>query len=143
MKKNIRIKNISRFLGMYLGIAFSGFIIGGIAALIGATVMKNSFFGFGGILGSVAGLIIGYPVGVICGIILFRTWIKYNGAIISGILGGLLGAIIILVLAVPLKVDMPVAWTLALYLVVTPLLGTIGFYLGRKPEQKQKHHKRK
>jgi len=58
---------------MLIGIAFSGFIIGGIAALIGATMMKNSFFGFGGILGSVAGLIIGYPVGgrVICGIICF------------------------------------------------------------------------
>ena len=128
---------------MLIGIAFSGFIIGGIAALIGATMMKNSFFGFGGILGSVAGLIIGYPVGVMCGIILFRAWLKYNGAIISGILGCLLGAIIILVLAVPLKLDIPVAWTLALYLVVTPLLGTIGFYLGRKQERKQKHHKRR
>jgi len=142
MKKDRRIKKIGGFLGMAIGIAFSGFIIGGIMALIGVTIIKNSFFGLGGIVGGVAGLVVGYPIGMIIGIILFRAWLKYNGAIISGVLGGLLGAIIVLVLAVPLKLDMPFVLTLTLYLVFTPLFGTIGFYLGRKRERTQKHHKR-
>ena len=143
MKKDNRIKIIASFLGMVTGIAFSGFIVGGIAALIGMTVLKNSLFGLGGIVGGVAGLVVGYPIGVIFGVILFRAWLKYNGAIISGVLGGLLGAIIVLVLAVPLKIDMPFILTLTLYLIFTPLFGTIGFYMGRKRERKQKHHKRK
>jgi hypothetical protein len=143
MKKDNRIKKIARFWGMFIGIAFSGFIIGGILALIGSAIMKDKVFGLGRIVGSVGGLIIGYPVGVICGTILFRTWLKYNGAIISGIFGCLLGAIIILVLVVLLKIVISFVWTLSLYFIAAPLLGTIGFYLGRKPERKQKHRKRK
>ena len=72
MKKDNRIKIIASFLGMVIGIAFAGFIIGGIAALISVTVLKNSLFGLGGIVGGVAGLVVGYPIGVIFGIILFR-----------------------------------------------------------------------
>ena len=127
---------------MVIGIAFTGFVIGGIFALIGSLVMKNTLFGFGGMVGGIGGLVIGYPIGVIGGIIIFRYWIRYNGGIIPGILGSLLGAVIIMVLVVPLKINLPVVWTMTLYLVITPLFGTIGFYLGRKTERKKKHRKR-
>lgn len=144
MKSNPQtLKKIALFLGMLFGTALTGAVAGGIFALIGMLIMKDRLFGLGGIVGSFGGVVIGYPIGVIAGVVLFRKWLKYKGSIPFGVIGCLLGAVIIMVLAVPLRVDIPVAWTLTLYFIAAPLLGAVGFYLGRKTAKKQKRRRRK
>ncbi|MDD5288100.1 MAG: hypothetical protein PHY28_03180 [Dehalococcoidales bacterium] len=143
MKTYPKIRKIALFLGMFFGTALAGFIVGGIFALIGMLIMQNRLLGLGGMVGGFGGAVIGYPIGIICGLLIFRSRLKYAGSRAFGILGCLLGAVIILTLAVPLKIDIPLIWMLTLYCVITPLLGTTGFYLGRKTGKKQKRRKGK
>lgn len=104
--------------------------------------MKDRLLGFGGLVGSAGGAVIGYPIGVAVGIVIFRKWLRYNGSVPFGITGCLVGAVLIMVLAVPLGLDIPVVWMLTFYAIAAPLFGTVGFYLGRKKEKRQKRRRK-
>jgi len=124
-----------KFLVMILGTALVGFVVGGLLALIGGLVIRGGLFGLGSLAGAVVGLLIGYPIGVITGIILFRKLFKYQGSLAYGVLGSLLGAAIPIILAEPLNVNITALWVFITFFIFSPVLGSIGFYLGKKAKK--------
>jgi hypothetical protein len=111
------------------GSAVLGVITGGIAGIIAGLILKDRFFGLGGLVGGAAGMLIGYPAGIINGLILGRKLLKLEGSLWLGILGCLAGSAGFLALAEPLQIV--AAASLTAYFIVAPLLGTGGFLLGR------------
>ena len=78
------------------------------------------------------GMIIGYPVGVITGIILMKRVFHSPGSLLFGILGSILGAILTIGLPEPLNLNINPDILFVAFFLSVPLLGMAGFRLKRK-----------
>jgi hypothetical protein len=120
------------YFGMFLSASVTGFIFGLIGAFIGAAMFRGELFGFGDLAGALAGIIIGYPIGVIAGIFLVSRVARYRGSVALGFTGSILGGVLTMGLAEPLNLNINANLLFALFFIVPPLLGTIGFHLKLK-----------
>jgi hypothetical protein len=123
------IKKVAVFSGMVIAIAIIGAIFGFLAALIGAQLLQDGAAGFGGLVGALAGMVIGYPTGVAIGIFLINKVIRYRGSLLFGAIGSIIGVVFTIGLAEPLGINNNPDLLWALILLLPPLLGTIGFHL--------------
>ncbi len=123
------IKGIATFTGMVAGTGLAGLIAGGIAALIGASVLRGDLPGFGALAGTLMGMIIGYPIGVFTALFLTNKLFHHPGSLLLGVLGILLGVIITIGLAEPLNLNHNTDLLFISFLLAPPLLGTTGFRL--------------
>lgn len=122
---------MAAFAGMVIGTAFAGLLFGLSAALIGASILRGEVAGFGDLVGAIGGMVIGYPIGVIVGILLVNKLLHYRGSLLLGGLGSILGGAITIGLAEPLGLNLNPNLLWASFLLAPPLLGTIGFHLRR------------
>jgi hypothetical protein len=123
------IRPIIKFTIMIIGVGVSGLILGFGGALIGIQILKGELFGFGELAGALGGMIIGYPLGVIIGLVLVNKIFHRNGSLLFGITGSCLGAAITIGLVEPLNVNLSPNLLFTIFFLLVPLLGTIGFYL--------------
>ena len=65
-------RRILKFVLMTIGLGVLGIVFGVIGALIGGKVLGNDSFGFGALGLAIGGVLVGYPAGIIVGIILIR-----------------------------------------------------------------------
>ena len=121
-----------RFAGMMLGTAVIGFGFSFPAAFAGAFVMRNDLFGLGSLVGAFAGVAVGYPLGVVAGIIAADRLVRYHGSLWLGTLGAVAAAGLVAGVAGPLEAAATTAGLAACFFVLPPLLGTLGFHLGRR-----------
>jgi len=119
---------IGKFIKITLGTATVGISLGLIAVLLVSLFMKESV-GFAALGLALGGVLIGYPVGVIVGIILTKKVFHYRGSLLLGILGSILGLIITVATAEPLNLNANVNVLFAVFLLSIPILCTIGFLL--------------
>ena len=119
---------IGKFIKITLGTAMVGISLGLIAVLIVALFMKESV-GFGALGLAIGGVLIGYPVGVIIGIILTKKLFHQRGSLLLGILGSVLGVVITVAGAESLNLNANVNVLFAVFLLSIPILCTIGFLL--------------
>lgn len=125
------IKPIIKFITMFIGIGASGLILGFSGALIGIQILEGELFGFGELAGALGGMIIGYPLGVIVGLVLINKIFHYRGSLLFGITASCLGAAITISIVEPLNINLSPDLLFTLFFLLVPLLGTIGFYLKR------------
>ena len=131
MKQNISIKDILKFLGMVLLTGASGLVLGfGVGYLL-AALMRNQLEGWGGLVGAIIGLFVFYPVGVIMGQVIFKLR-HYRGSLLLGIAGVFAGAFMTMGLSYLFHINVSSNILLPSFLMLTPLLGTAGYYLGRR-----------
>jgi hypothetical protein len=124
-------KNIVKFVIMTIGLGIIGIIFGLVGALIGGKVLGGDSFGFGALGLALGGVIIGYPTGIIVGIVLIKKILHRRGSLLLGILGSIFGAVITMVVAEPLNLNSnPNLLFGALFLSV-PLFCLVGFFLKR------------
>lgn len=134
MRQNISVKDILKFLGMVLLTGASGLVTGfGVGYLL-AALMRNQLEGWGGLVGAIIGLFVFYPVGVVLGQIIFKLR-RYRGSLLLGIAGVFLGAFMTMGLSYLLHINVSSNILLPSFLVLTPLIGTAGYYLGRRKSQ--------
>ncbi|MFC1983353.1 hypothetical protein ACFLV5_06195, partial [Chloroflexota bacterium] len=95
------VKRLSRFILMTIGLGVLGIVFGVLGALIGGNILGSDSFGFGALGLAIGGLLIGYPTGIIVGIILIRKILHQQGSLLLGIVGSIIGAVITVVLAEP------------------------------------------
>jgi hypothetical protein len=126
---NARLKRLLTFLGMILGTGLCGLIIGGIATFIGIAILSDGVAGFGKLVGAIAGIVLGYPIGVIAGILVISRLLHYAGSPRLGIVCALLGWVLVIALARPFNVLDDPNLIFTLVLIVPPLFGTIGFHI--------------
>jgi hypothetical protein len=111
-----------------LGVIGVGFAM--LGALLGAKVLAGSNpTGFADLGLAIAGMIVGYPAGIIIGIILIKKLLHQNGTIWLGILGSILGAGLTLLLAEPLQLNSNTNLLFGVFLFIVPVFCLLGFYM--------------
>ena len=123
------VKRAVAFVGMVVGSSVCGFIVGVIAILVGAAVLRGDLAGFGTLAGALMGIVIGYPIGVIIGIVVIYKLFHRKGSPKLGMLGSILGAVVTIGLAEPLNLNQNTDLLFVSFFLASPLLGTIGFHL--------------
>ncbi|MFC1952140.1 hypothetical protein ACFLV8_00695 [Chloroflexota bacterium] len=124
-------RNIIRFIIMTIGLGIMGIVFGVIGALIGSKVLGSNSVGFGDLGLAIGGVIVGYPTGIIVGIISIRKIFHQHGSLLLGILGSIIGAVIIMVLAEPLHLNSNTSLLFVAFFLAVPVFCLIGFFLKR------------
>ena len=122
---------IARFVGLTIGLGAIGIVFGVIGALIGGKVLGGDSFGFGALGLALGGIIIGYPAGIIVGIVLIKKVLHRRGSLLLGIVGSIVGAAVIIGTIGPLNLNANTDLLFGLFLLTVPLFCLLGFFLKR------------
>jgi len=117
------------FLITFGAAAAGGLLLGFIAGLTAGSLMRDLFFGFGQLVGGMGGMFIGYPIGATLGLLLLKKRWRFRGSVLLGMVGCLVGAVATMGPAEMFGIT--AAFSLPAYAVAVPLLGAIGFNLGK------------
>ena len=128
-KPSVVARIIGKFVLMALGLGITGIVFGARGALIGGRVLGSDSIGFGALGLALGGIIVGYPTGIIVGIILIRKILHQRGSLLLGILGSIVGAVIILALAEPLNLNSNPNLLFGAFLLLVPVFCLGGFFL--------------
>lgn len=124
-------RNIVKFVIMTIGLGIIGIVFGLVGALIGGKVLGGDSFGFGALGLALGGIIIGYPTGIIVGIISIKKILHRRGSLLFGILGSIFGAVITIVIAEPLNLNSNPNLLFGVFFLSVPLFCLVGFFLKR------------
>ncbi len=124
-------RRIFKFLLMTIGLGVLGIVFGVIGALIGGKVLGGDSVGFGALGLAIGGVIIGYPTGIIIGIISIRKIFHQQGSLLLGIVGSIIGAVITIALAEPLNLNSNTNLLFGVFFLSVPLFCLVGFFLKR------------
>ncbi len=122
---------IFKFVLMALGLAVLGVVFGVIGAFFGGRVLGSDSVGFGALGLAIGGVIIGYPAGIIVGIIAIKKFLHQQGSLLFGILGSVIGAVIVMLLAEPLNLNSNTGLLFGVFFLSVPVSCLAGFYLKR------------
>ena len=120
-------KKTIKFLGMVMGLGIMGVVFGFLVALMGAVMLSGEIFGFGALVGAVGGMLLGYPIGVLVGIVVINRFFHYRGSVLFGILGGFLGGVVVLGLGEIVALNPPLMFSL--FFLAVPVMCTAGYRL--------------
>ncbi len=120
-----------KFVLMTIGLGVLGIIFAVIGALTGGRVLGSDSAGFGALGLAIGGVIIGYPAGIIVGIISIKKILHQQGSLLFGILGSIIGAIVTMVLAEPLNLNSNINLLFGMFFLSVPVFCLIGFFLKR------------
>ena len=133
MAKPIKTRSFKSFFWMALAAAFGGFMMAIPGILIGAQLIAaNSLGGFEDLVGAIMGMVVGYPLGAVLGILVFSRVFKYRGSVWLAALGAVAGVFLVFGLAEPLNLNANSNLLLGSFFLLTALLATWGFHL-KKP----------
>ena len=124
-------RNIVKFVIMTIGLGIIGIVFGLVGALIGGKVLGGDSFGFGALGLALGGIIIGYPTGIIVGIVSIKKILHRRGSLLFGILGSIFGAIITIAVAEPLNLNSNPNLLFGVFFLSVPLFCLVGFFLKR------------
>lgn len=124
-------RNIVKFVIMTVGLGIIGIVFGLAGALIGGKVLGGDSFGFGALGLALGGIIIGYPTGIIVGIVSIKKILHRRGSLLLGILGSIFGAVITIVVAEPLNLNSNPNLLFGVFFLSVPLFCLVGFFLKR------------
>lgn len=122
---------IVKFVVIVIGLGITGIIFGLIGALIGGKVLGGDSFEFGALGLALGGIIIGYPTGIIIGIISLKKMFHQPGSLLFGIIGSIIGAIITILLTVSLNLNANPFLLFGVFFFIVPIFCLSGF-LSRK-----------
>ncbi len=124
-------RNIVKFVIMTIGLGIIGIVFGLVGALIGGKVLGDDSFGFGALGLALGGIIVGYPIGIIAGIVSIKKILHRRGSLLLGILGSIFGAVITIVVAEPLNLNSNPNLLFGVFFLSVPLFCLVGFFLKR------------
>ena len=122
-------RKIVKFVIMTISLGVLGIVFGVIGALIGGRVLGSDSVGFGALGLAIGGVIIGYPTGIIVGIVALKKIFHQRGSLLLGILGSIVGAVITIGLAEPLNINSNPNLLFGTFLLSVPVFCVIGFLL--------------
>jgi hypothetical protein len=120
---------------IFLGTVFAGAVVCVIGILVGAALLRGELGGFGALAGGLLGATIGFPLGVIGGIILLHRLLHYNGSVWFGILGVVVAVGLVIGLSGLFDFTENTDIIFTFYILAPPLLCTVGYCLGRKKQE--------
>ena len=120
---------IVKFIFMALGLGITGIVFGVIGALIGGKVLGGDSVGFGALGLALGGIIVGYPTGIIVGVVSIKKIFHQRGSLLLGILGSIIGSVIIIALAEPLNLNSNPGLLFGAFFLIVPVFCLGGFFL--------------
>ena len=123
--KNTAFVVIMKFVAMALGLALCGAILAIAGGFVGGRIAGENNFGALGL--AILGIVAGYFLGNILGIVLIKKFINPRGSILLGILGSIAGVVITVIVGIILDPDINLFFWIAL--ISVPVLCLAGFYL--------------
>jgi hypothetical protein len=123
------LKNIIRFSIMALILGATGIIVAVIGALIGSKILGSDDMEFGALGLAIGGILVGYPAGIIIGILLIKKLFQQKGSLLLGLIGGIIGTVATIVLIEPLDLTSNSYLLFATFFVLVTGLSLGGFYL--------------
>lgn len=132
MGRKALLKSLVRFVGVLVGTAAVGLLLGFSLSVALSRLLADQLTGWGGLIGGLAGLALGYPLGIIIALIVLRKLLHYPGSFWLGALGAVVGAWMPLglALAAPDLLGPNLVWML--FYTLDPVLGTVGYHVRRK-----------
>jgi len=130
-KSSSVVRKILKFVLMTVGLGIIGILFGVIGALIGGRVLGADSVGFASLGLAIGGILVGYPTGIIVGIVLIKKVLHQRGSLLLGIVGSVIGAVVTMVLAEPLNLNSNTNLLFGVFLLIVPVFCLIGFYLKR------------
>lgn len=124
-------RRIFQFVLMAVGLGLLGIVFAVIGALIGGRVLGSDSAGFGALGLAIGGVIIGYPAGIIVGIISIKRILHQKGSLLLGILGSIIGAVTTMILAEPLSLNSNINLLFGVFFLSVPVFCLVGFFLKR------------
>jgi hypothetical protein len=122
----------ARLAAQAAGGSLAGLVGAALFGFAGARLFANASGGWGDLIAALLGAMIGYTIGVSIGVYLIGRRLSAWGAYWPALLGGMLGAALVLLAAEPLRLNANTAVLQAFFVVVPPILATLGFNLGLK-----------
>ena len=118
---------VVRFIGLVVGLAVCGAVFAVIGGFVGGGIVGENNFGALGL--AILGVVAGYFLGNILGMVLIKRFIHPHGSILLGILGSIAGVTITVVVGIMLDPNINLFFWIAL--ISVPVLCLAGFYLKR------------
>ena len=117
-------------LCIVLALAVFAFAFGFLVAFLGSYLIGgNEYSDFGNLVGAIAGMVIGYPLGIAAGIVILDKVLRYRGWILAGIIGAVLGGVLPVAFAGLMNINENPDLLWALILLLPPLLAVAGFHI--------------
>ena len=126
-----RTHGFTRFFLFSAGIAASGLVCALILVLAVSLIMRNDSAGFGALGLALGGAMLGYPLGAMSGLFIFKRLLRINGSLLLGIIGALVGAAVPIAVASITNAALEPDVLIVVYFLSVPLLCALG-YLARK-----------
>jgi hypothetical protein len=76
----------------------------------------------------IAWTIVGFPIGIALGLLVFRKVFKVGGSLVFGIAGGVVGVLLLLLLAEPLHLNIYTDALVIVFVLVPPAIATAGYF---------------
>ncbi|MFC1861342.1 hypothetical protein ACFLYL_03620 [Chloroflexota bacterium] len=122
---------VVKFVVMTIGLGVIGVAFGIAGVFIGGKVLGGDSVGFGSLGLAIGGIIIGYPAGIIVGLILIKKLLRQRGSLLLGIIGSIIGAVIVIAAAEPLNLNSSSTLLFGTFLLSVPIFCLLGFVLRR------------
>ena len=125
-----RTHGFARFFLFAAGIAASGLVCAVILVLAVSLLMRNDSAGFGALGLALGGAMLGYPLGAMSGLFIFKRVLRVKGSLPLGIIGALVGAAVPVAIASITNAGLEPDVLIVVYFISVPLLCALG-YLAR------------
>ncbi len=115
-----------------IGLAVIGIAFAIAGAFIGGRVLGSEGAGFGALGLAIGGILVGFPLGTIVGLILLKKLFHQKGSLWLGMSGAIIGAVATAVLSEPLNLNAHVNLLFGVFFAIVPALTLGGFYLKKR-----------
>ena len=130
MGRNLSVSGkMIRFIIMAFVLAVTGIIFAIIGAFIGGRILGSDAAGFGALGLAIGGILVGYPTGIIVGILLVKWLFHQKGSVLLGLMGGIIGTVTTVALSEPLNLNSNSYLLFGVFFVLVTGLSLGGFYL--------------
>ncbi len=120
-----------RFFIMAFVLTITGIIFAITGAFIGGRILGSDAAGFGALGLAIGGILVGFPTGIIVGILLIKRLFHQKGSVLLGLIGGIIGTVATVALSEPLNLNSNSYLLFGTFFVLVTGLSLGGFYLKR------------
>ena len=130
MSRNLSVSGkMIRFIIMAFVLAVMGIIFAIAGFFIGGRILGSDAAGFGALGLAIGGILVGYPTGIIVGILLVKRLFHKKGSVLLGLMGGIIGTVATVALSEPLNLNSNSYLLFGVFFVLVTGLSLGGFYL--------------
>ncbi len=116
---------------MMIALAVVGvtFAVGG--AFIGGRILGSDAEGFGALGLAIGGAVVGYPLGIIVGLVLLKKFFHIRGSLLLGVLGAIIGTVATVALSEPLNLNSNINLLVGAFVLIVTGLSVGGLHIKR------------